>query len=76
MTCGQKLALVSLWKKSTLTVDVAATYSGIGRNRLLMLSNQDDCEFVVWNGYERLFKRKKQEKFIERMGDLESEGGG
>ncbi|OUN99621.1 hypothetical protein B5F98_00105 [Pseudoflavonifractor sp. An44] len=75
MNYKEKLALVPIWKKCLLTLDEAAAYSGMGRGRLMKLSDQDDCEFVVWNGYKRLFKRKKLEEFIEQMGDLEKKGG-
>lgn len=75
MNYKEKLALVPIWKKCLLTLDEAAAYSGMARGRLMKLSDQDDCEFVVWNGYKRLFKRKKLEEFIEQMGDLEKKGG-
>ena len=67
MTYEQKLTLVPLWKKSTLTLEEATAYSGLGRDKLIQLSDEPDCDFVIWNGRKRLFKRKKMEEFIEQL---------
>ena len=57
---------VPIWEKSNLTLDEAAAYSGIGINRLRMLTDNDDCEFVLWVGAKRLIKRKKFDEYIEK----------
>ena len=36
---------VPIWEKSNLTLEEAAAYSGIGINKLRMLSDKEDCEF-------------------------------
>lgn len=59
-----------IWEKPTLTLEEAAEYFNIGINRLRDLSNEDDCDFVVWVGSKRLFKRKKLEAFIETQFSL------
>ena len=41
-----------------LTLEEAAAYSGIGINKLRLLSDKEDCEFVLWIGTKRLIKRK------------------
>ena len=57
---------VPLWEKSTLTVEEAAAYSGIGMNKIRELSNDEDCDFVLWIGSKRMIKRKKLDEYIEQ----------
>ena len=57
---------VPIWEKSNLTLEEAAAYSGIGINKLRILSDDDNCEFVLWIGTKRLIKRKKFDEYIER----------
>lgn len=66
MDYERKLELVPLWHKSTLTLEEATAYSGIGRNKLIELSDKPECDFVIWTGRKRLFKRKKLDEFIEK----------
>lgn len=54
---------VPIWEKSNLTLEEAAAYSGIGKNKLRELSEEKDCRFVLWNGNKRLIKRKELDKF-------------
>lgn len=57
---------IPIWEKATLTLEEAASYTGIGINKLRELSNTEDCNFVLWNGSKRLFKRKKLEEYLNR----------
>ena len=52
---------VPVWEKSTLTLDEAAAYSGIGKNKLRTLT---DCNFVLWIGSKRLIKREMLDEYI------------
>ena len=56
---------VPIWEKSNLTLEEAAAYSGIGVNKILELSNDENCPFVLWVGSKRLIKRKLFDKYIE-----------
>lgn len=56
---------VPIWERSTLTVEEAAAYSGIGRNKLRSITDKEDCDFVLWVGSKRLIKRKMLDKFID-----------
>ena len=47
MNYERKLELVPVWMKSTLTLEEDTAYSGIGRNKLIELSDRQDCEFVI-----------------------------
>lgn len=58
---------VPIWEKSNLTLEEAAAYSGIGVNKLRELTDNKDCDFVLWVGKKRLIKRKKLDEYCERM---------
>lgn len=55
---------VPVWEKSTLTLDEAAAYSGIGKNKLRTLTDKEDCNFVLWIGSKRLIKREVLDEYI------------
>lgn len=57
---------VPIWKRSLLTVEEAAVYSGIGRNKLRSLTDKDDCPFVLWIGTKRLIKREVLDEYIRQ----------
>ena len=56
---------VPIWEKSNLTLQEAATYSGIGINKNRELSNDERCPFVLWVGSKRLIKRKQFDRYID-----------
>lgn len=58
-------AEIPIWEKMNLTLDEAAIYTGIGKHRLRAISEKEDCEFVLWVGNRRMFKRKKLEEYLE-----------
>lgn len=55
-----------IWRKSYLTVEEAATYSGIGRAKLRRLTDKEDCPFVLWNGTKRLIKRRVLDDYMDK----------
>ncbi len=55
-----------LSRKFLLTLDEAARYTGIGVNKLRDLSNDESCDFVLWNGSRRLLKRTKLEAYLDK----------
>ena len=57
---------VPIWQKSNLTVEEAAAYSGIGRNKIRELTDDENCPFVLWVGSKRLIKRIKFDEYIEK----------
>ena len=59
--------VVPIWRKSALTLEEAAAYSGIGTTKLREITNDEDCLFVLWNGSKRLIKRRELDDFISRM---------
>lgn len=66
MNYEEKIALVPVWEKTTLTLEEAAAYTGIGKHKLCEISDKKDCDFVMFVGTKRLFKRKKLEEYIEK----------
>jgi excisionase family DNA binding protein len=61
---------VPIWEKSNLTIEEAAKYSGIGKNKLRELSDAKGCPFVLWIGNKRLIKRRKLDEFLENSYSL------
>lgn len=55
---------VPIWHKSNLTLEEAAAYSNIGLNKLREITDDEDCNFVLWVGNKRLIKRKLFDKFL------------
>lgn len=51
-------------KKYLLTLEEAATYTGLGINKLRTLSNDECCTWVLWNGTRRMIKRVKLESYL------------
>ena len=70
MKYEDKIALVPLWEKVTLTLDEATAFTGLGRDKLVELADNPDCDFVLWIGRKRLYKRKKLEEFLEKAYSL------
>ena len=58
---------IPIWEKSNLTLEEAAAYSGIGINKLRQLTDDDNCEFVLWIGTKRLIKRRKFDEYIDKL---------
>ena len=61
---------IPIWEKSNLTLEEAAAYSGIGINKLRQITDDDNCEFVLWIGTKRLIKRRKFDEYIEKLYSL------
>ena len=66
MTQKEKLELVPVWLKTTLTLDEDTAYSGLGRDKLIELSMKDELGLVLWVGRKRLFKRQKLDDYINK----------
>ena len=66
MKYEDKLALIPLWQESTLSLKEATAYSGLGQDKLIELADNPSCDFIIWVGRKRLFKRKKLDEFIEK----------
>ncbi|MBO5333961.1 MAG: helix-turn-helix domain-containing protein [Clostridia bacterium] len=58
---------VPIWEKNSLTLEEAAAYSGIGRNKLRELSQQKNCPFAVWLGGKLYIVREKLDDFTDKQ---------
>lgn len=56
---------VPVWEKANLTLEEAAAYFGIGTAKLRQMTDEENCNFVLWNGNKRLIKRRPLEKYLE-----------
>ncbi len=65
MTREEKSIAVPIWEKALLTMEEASAYTGIGIHNLRKISAYEDCDFILWVGNKRLFKKDKLMKFLE-----------
>lgn len=57
---------VPIWERYTLSVEEAAAYFRIGENKLRkIISENQDAEYILWNGNRPQIKRIKFEKMID-----------
>lgn len=56
---------IPLDQKPLLTLKEASRYTGIGINKLREMSNERNCEYVLFVGRKRMFKREALLKFLE-----------
>lgn len=64
MTKEEKDQVVPVWQRSLLTLQEAAAYTGIGINKLRVMSDSDSCEYIIWVGNRRMFKRIKLDEYL------------
>lgn len=58
---------IPIWEKYTLTVGETAKYFRIGENKLRKLIDEnEDADFILWNGTRPQFKRRLFEQYIDR----------
>ena len=57
---------VPVWEKTTLTLEEAAAYTGIGVHKLREITDDESNQLVLWVGKKRLIKRKPLEKYIDQ----------
>ena len=58
---------VPIWEKKCLTLEEAAAYSGIGRNKIRELSQQKNCPFAIWLGGKLYIIREKLDDFTDKQ---------
>ena len=61
---------IPVWERSSLSIDEAAEYSGVGRARLRELTDREDCPFVLWVGSKRLIRRKKLDEYLDKVDSI------
>lgn len=59
---------IPFWEKYTLSIDEAAAYFRIGRDKLRKMVNENpSADFVLWNNNRVQIKRKRFESYIDQI---------
>ena len=58
---------VPLESRPLLSLKEASVYTGIGINKLREISDDSNCDFVLFVGRKRMFKREALVKFLEKV---------
>ena len=59
---------IPVWERYTLSVEEAAAYFRIGENKLRrIISENQNADFILWNGNRAQIKWKKFEKYIDGL---------
>ena len=59
---------IPLWEKYTLSIEEAAAYFRIGENKLRrIISENENADYILWNGNRPQIKRKKFEIYIDNL---------
>ncbi|OQA50218.1 MAG: Excisionase from transposon Tn916 [Firmicutes bacterium ADurb.Bin300] len=66
MTKEEKNQAVPIADRCLLTLEEAGAYTGIGMSTLRNMSERKSCDFVIWVGSRRMFKRKKLDEYLEK----------
>ena len=62
-----KVVEVPVWERYTLSVEEAAVYFRIGENKLRkIISENEDADFILWNGNRPQIKRILFEKYLDK----------
>lgn len=70
MFYGNREFDVRISEKPTLSLLEAAAYTGIGIQRLIRISNTPNCNFVLFAGKKRMFKRIRLEEYLDSQYSL------
>ena len=57
---------VPVSEKFMLTLEETAAYTGVGMQKLREISADEHCDFILWIGRKRMFKRKKLEEHLAK----------
>ena len=57
---------IPLELKPLLTLKEASVYTGIGINKLRDMSNERNCDYVLFVGRKRMFKREALLRFLDQ----------
>ncbi len=62
---------IAICERYTLSVEEAAVYFRIGENKLRkIISENQDADFILWNGNRPQIKRKKFENYIDKINTI------
>lgn len=59
---------IPVWEKYALSVDEAAAYFRIGKNKLWAIIHENkDAPYLLWSGNRVLIKRKLFEDYVDKV---------
>ena len=62
-----RMTQIPFWERYTMSAEEAAAYFRVGENKLRKLISEDnDADYILWNGNRPQIKRKKFEEYIDR----------
>lgn len=62
---------IPFWERYTLSIEEAAQYFRIGENKLRrLITENEDADYVLWNGNRPQIKRKKFENLIDKLNTI------
>lgn len=62
---------IPIWAKYTMTVEEAAAYFRVGENKLRRIISEDNnADFILWNGNRAQIKRRKFEEYIDKCNEI------
>ena len=61
---------VPLWHRQNISVEEASGYTGLGRDTIYSLTQEDDCDFVLKVGHRTMIKRKNFENYLENLSSI------
>lgn len=62
------MIIIPVWKKYSLTIEEAAAYFRLGENKLRrIVAENQDAEFILWNGNRPQIKREKFENYLNKV---------
>lgn len=70
MEAEDRKLIVPIWEKELLSVKEAAAYFGIGENKLREITDNPECQSVLWVGSKRLIKREKMKKYLSDIDEI------
>ena len=60
--------VIPVWEKYSLTIEEAAAYFRLGENKLRrIVAENQDAEFILWNGNRPQIKREKFENYLNKV---------
>lgn len=63
---------IKISDKAFLTLKEASDYFNIGQDKIRKLTNEKECEFVLFNGSKRLIKKDNIEKYLNGQYSIQS----
>lgn len=64
---NENIKEVRVCEKAFLTLKEASEYFNVDQDKVRQLTDEDDCNFVLFNVSKRLIKKKLMEEYLNRQ---------